>query len=95
MTGTARSSIGLDIRRRKLLFRSWHRGLRELDLVLGTFADAAVDDLTDAEIEQYERLLDIPDTDLLGWIMGDLPVPPEHASPLLERVLAFRRAMTF
>lgn len=95
MTGTARSSIGLDIRRRKLLFRSWHRGLRELDLVLGTFADAAVDGLTDAEIEQYERLLDITDTDLLGWIMGDVPVPPQHASALLERVLAFRRTMTF
>ena len=40
MTGTTRSSEGLDPRRRKLLFRSWHRGIREMDLILGGFADA-------------------------------------------------------
>jgi antitoxin CptB len=95
MTGSTRSSTGLDIRRRKLLFRSWHRGLRELDLVLGVFADAAVDDLTEAEIDQYERLLDIPDTELLAWIMGERTIPAEHQNPLFERILAFRRAMTF
>ena len=37
MTGTTRSSEGLDPRRRKLLFRSWHRGMREMDLILGSF----------------------------------------------------------
>lgn len=95
MTGTRRSSTGLDMRQRKLLFRSWHRGLRELDLVLGTFADAEVENLTEAEIDQYERLLDIPDTDLLACVMGETPMPAEHNSPLFERILAFRRAMTF
>lgn len=95
MTGTTRSSTGLDIRRRKLLFRSWHRGMRELDLVLGTFADAAVDDLTEVEIDQYERLLDIPDTELMGWITGERTIPAEHKTPLFERIMAFRRAMTF
>lgn len=95
MTGTMRSSEGLDIRRRKLLFRSWHRGMRELDLVLGTFADAAVDDLTVPEIDQYERLLDLPDNQLLAWITGEQPMPAEQRTPLFERILAFRKAMTF
>ncbi|WP_274629075.1 succinate dehydrogenase assembly factor 2 [Arvimicrobium flavum] len=95
MTGTTRSSDGLDIRRRKVLFRSWHRGMRELDLVLGTFADATIDGLTDAEIDQYEHLLDIPDTDLLAWVTGERQIPAEHNTPLFERILAFRRAMTF
>ncbi|MCC2098932.1 MAG: succinate dehydrogenase assembly factor 2 [Hyphomicrobiales bacterium] len=95
MTGTTRSSTGLEIRQRKLLFRSWHRGLRELDLVLGTFADAVVGDLTEEEVEQYERLLEIPDTDLLSWIMGDRAMPAEHYSPLFERIVTFRREMTF
>lgn len=95
MTGTMRSSEGLDIRRRKLLFRSWHRGMRELDLVLGTFADASVDSLTEIEIHQYERLLDIPDNHLLAWITGEQPVPAEQRTALFERVLAFRKAMTF
>ena len=40
MTGTEISSVGLDERRKRLLFRSWHRGIREMDLVLGRFADA-------------------------------------------------------
>ena len=39
MSGTTRTSEGLDARRRKLLFRSWHRGIREMDLILGGFAD--------------------------------------------------------
>lgn len=95
MTGTRRSSEGLDIRRRKLLFRSWHRGMREVDLVLGSFADANIDALTAAEIDQYERLLDIPDTELLAWLTGGQPVPAEHKSSLLDRVLAFRAAVTF
>ena len=95
MTGTRRSSDGLDIRRRKLLFRSWHRGMREVDLVLGGFADAHIDALTAAEIDQYERLLEIPDTELVAWLTGGQPVPAEHQSPLLDRVLAFRAATTF
>ena len=45
MTGTNTSSEGLDARRRKLLFRSWHRGMREMDLILGAFADAAIETL--------------------------------------------------
>ena len=40
MTGTTRSSAGLDERRRRLLYRSWHRGTREMDLIMGRFADA-------------------------------------------------------
>lgn len=95
MTGTTRSSEGLDVRRRKLLFRSWHRGMRETDLILGTFADAEIGTLTEAEIDQYEGLLDIPDTELLPWITGERSIPAEHDTAILRRVLAFRQAMTF
>ncbi len=59
MTGSTRSSEGLDVRRRKLLFRAWHRGTREMDLILGRFADAAIADLSEAEIDDFERLLDV------------------------------------
>ena len=80
MTGTTRSSEGLDARRRKLLFRSWHRGMREMDLILGGFADAEIAALTDAEIDQYERLLEIPDTELLPWITGERAIPKPTAA---------------
>src|SRR6267154_101470 len=50
MTGSTRSSEGLDVRRRRLLFRAWHRGMREMDLIMGRFADHAVEGLADAEL---------------------------------------------
>src|SRR5450830_1858382 len=60
MTGTEISSEGLDPRRRRLLFRSWHRGIREMDMVYGHFADAQIAVLSDAELGVYERLLELP-----------------------------------
>ncbi|ESY08481.1 MULTISPECIES: succinate dehydrogenase assembly factor 2 [unclassified Mesorhizobium] len=95
MTGTKRSSEGLDIRRRKLLFRSWHRGMREMDLILGTFADNEIGALTGDEIDQYERLLDIPDTEFLPMVTGERPVPGNIDCAVLQKILASRRTMTF
>ena len=88
MTGTARSSEGLDARRRKLLFRSWHRGIREMDLVLGGFADQSIATLTDAELNQYEHLLELQDADLLSWVTGSSPVPAAFDTPLLKKIMA-------
>ncbi len=95
MTGTTRSSDGLDARRRKLLFRSWHRGLREIDLILGSFADAQIHSLTAAELDQYERLLDVPDPEILPWVTGGELLPEMPGHQILEKILAFRRAMIF
>ncbi len=90
MTGTTRSSEGLEPRRAKLLFRSWHRGMREMDLILGRFADAEIATLTGAELDQYESLLDISDTELLPWITGLHPVPDDLGLPILQKVIAAR-----
>jgi len=90
MTGTTRSSDGLDDRRKRLLFRCWHRGTREMDLLLGRFADAEIDTLTDAELAELERLLEIPDPDLYAAVTGDKPLPAELASALFERIKAVR-----
>ncbi|MEW9807864.1 succinate dehydrogenase assembly factor 2 [Mesorhizobium marinum] len=92
MSGSGRSSEGLDARRRKLLFRSWHRGIREMDLVLGGFADSAIGSLTDAELHQYEHLLEVQDADLLAWVTGQNPVPADFDTPLLRKIMAFRAA---
>ncbi len=90
MTGTTRSSEGLEPRRAKLLFRSWHRGMREMDLILGRFADAEIGTLTGIELDQYERLLDISDTDLLPWITGQRPIPDDLGLPILQKVIGAR-----
>ena len=95
MTGTTRSSEGLDVRRKRLLFRSWHRGMREMDLILGSFADARIASLNEAEIDQYELLLEIPDTELLPWFTGERPVAEGFDTGILRTILAFSRDKLF
>ena len=90
MTGSTRSSDGLDLRRRKLLFRSWHRGMREMDLIMGGFADAKVEHLSERELTEFERLIDVPDRDLLAWITGEEAVPPDFDSALFRDLREFR-----
>jgi antitoxin CptB len=89
MTGTNLSSAGLNLRRRKLLFRAWHRGMREMDLIMGGFADAKVEGLSDRELTEFERLIDVPDRDLLAWITGEEPVPPDFDGALFRDLRAF------
>jgi antitoxin CptB len=90
MTGSTRSSGGLDERRRRLLFRCWHRGTREMDLILGRFADAEIASLADDELAQLERLIEVPDPDLYAAMTGDKPLPPEYANGLFDRIKSFR-----
>lgn len=92
MTGSTRSSGGLDDRRKRLLFRCWHRGTREMDLILGRFADAEIAGLSDGELAELERLIEVPDPDLYAALTGDTPLGPEYASPLFDRIKA-RRAV--
>ena len=92
MTATTRSSEGLDLRRRKLLFRSWHRGMREMDLIMGRFADATVQQLTQEELAEFEQLMEVPDRELLAWIIGEADVPPDYDTALFRRLREFNRS---
>jgi antitoxin CptB len=92
MTGSTRSSGDLDDRRKRLLFRCWHRGTREMDLVLGRFADAEIAGLTDDELLQLERLIEVPDPDLYAALTGDASLAHEHANGVFERIKSFRAA---
>jgi len=91
MTGTTRSSDGLDLRRRKLLFSAWHRGMREMDLIMGRFVDVAIEDFTADELAQFEQLIELPDRELLAWITGEADVPAAHDTPLFRRWRDFNR----
>lgn len=90
MTGTRISSEGLDERRRKLLFRSWHRGIREMDLVLGRFADAQIATLNEAELDEVEAWLDIPDQQMFAYVNGAEVPPAELDTALFKRLREFR-----
>ena len=80
---------GLDARRRRLLFRSWHRGIREMDLVLGRFADAQIAKLSDADLDEYERWLEIPDQQIFAWVNGTQTAPAEIDTALFRRLCDF------
>jgi antitoxin CptB len=90
MTGSTRSSDGLDDRRKRLLFRCWHRGTREMDLILGRFADAEIADLKEDELAKLERLIEVPDPDLYAALTGDKPLAPEYVNSLFDRIKSFR-----
>jgi antitoxin CptB len=94
MTGSTRSSDGLDERRKRLLFRCWHRGTREMDLILGRFADAAIADLSDTELAQLERLIEVPDPDLYAALSSEVLLAVEYRTPLFDRVKSFRAERT-
>lgn len=80
----------LSMRRRRLRYRAWHRGTKEMDLVLGPFADAHLDGLAAPELDRLEALMDEEDTDLLKWVMGQEPVPADADADLLGQIIAYR-----
>lgn len=78
----------LDNKRKKLIFRSWHRGTREMDLIMGRFADANMADFSDVEVDQYEELLNVPDPDIYEWICRRTDVPANLRSGVIDKLLA-------
>lgn len=95
MTGSTCTSGNMDARRRKLLFRSWHRGMREMDLILGQYADKYLVGFTEAQLDEYEILLEVFDRDLLKWVTAESETPAEYDTPLFRDIIAFRHRMTF
>ena len=84
-----RSSAGLDDRRRKILFRAWHRGMREMDYVLGTFTNAEIENLNNEEMDQFEALMQEPDPEMYKWLSGSVPVPAVWDIAIVKRIRKF------
>jgi antitoxin CptB len=76
-------------RRRQLRFRSWHRGTREMDLLLGRFADAHLDAFGSGQLDLFARLLENSDPDIYDWIGGQVPVPADRDSEILRLLRDF------
>jgi succinate dehydrogenase flavin-adding protein (antitoxin of CptAB toxin-antitoxin module) len=67
-----------DVRLRRLMFRSRHRGTQESDLILGSFAETYLPAFESAQIEKFEALLECPDAELFDWMIAGRTPPPEH-----------------
>jgi antitoxin CptB len=83
-------ATSLSPRRARARYRAWHRGTREMDLILGPFADAEIAVIGEAELEEFERLMDVPDWDLFHWITGEKPVPQGFDTVLFRRIVEGR-----
>ncbi|MCB6178841.1 succinate dehydrogenase assembly factor 2 [Rhodobacter sp. Har01] len=77
-----------EARLKRMAMRSWRRGTKEMDLVLGPWADAHLAAMTLEELDLFDRLLQENDQDLMAWTMGSA-VPPDWIAPLLKRITVF------
>jgi len=83
-------SCDLDTRRRRVVFRAWHRGVREMDLVFGQYADAHITRLDDKQLDELEYIMSFEDRDLLRWITGEVKTPDDIDIPVFRDILAYR-----
>ena len=82
-------SEDVEARRKRLRFRSQYRGMKEMDLLMGSFADAHIDEFGHEQLDFYEALLDADDLDVWGWITGK-PAPVEFDTPVLQMIRDFK-----
>ena len=73
---STRVPAAADIRKKRLSYRSWHRGTRESDLIMGRFADAHLAGFDENQLDRYEALLECSDADLFDWVTGRATPPP-------------------
>lgn len=80
-----------DIRRKRLLYQASRRGFKEADLLIGGFAIAALREMDEASLDEFERLLGCADHDLYAYALGEQAPPPSVAGAVLDRLKAFAK----
>ena len=80
-----------DARLKRMTMRSWRRGTKEMDLVLGPYAEAHLATMDVGRLDLYDQLLDENDQDLLPWVLGQVPAPAA-LSGLIAEIGVFARA---
>lgn len=77
-------------RLKRLLFRSWHRGTREMDLLLGNFARRYLESFTEDQLDRFEALVELGDPELFAWISGLESVPPGLDNDVMNLLKHFK-----
>lgn len=80
-----------DRRLKRIRFRSWHRGIKEMDLLIGGFADKYLADLSDQELDAFEAVLTVPDQELYAMLVRDEPHWPDLDVGIMARLTAHCR----
>ena len=84
-----------ETRLKRLKFRSWHRGTREADMMIGGFFDAHAQSWSAEECDWFEAFLEEQDVDIMAWAMGVQPVPEVWAGPMMDRLCKLDYLTTF
>lgn len=79
----------IGIRRRRAAYRAHHRGTKEMDWLLGRFADAHLESLADPALSEFERFLELPDPELQQWILGPALAAAGDFDGLIARIRVF------
>jgi antitoxin CptB len=74
---------------KKLLYQSCNRGCKETDLIVGQFAKLHVKEMSDEELQIFNKILQLTDADIYDWYTKKKPVPTEHKSELMTQILNF------
>ena len=80
----------LERRRKRLAFRAWHRGMKELDLLIGGFADRHLADLSPDQLDRFEALLDVPEPLMYAWLMGQARPPAAFDHDVMNLLMSFK-----
>ena len=80
----------VEIRRKRLRYHSWHRGTKELDLVLGQFAEKHLPNMDEPDLDLYEAIINENEHDIYAWLARRETIPPEHDHHIMEMILDFK-----
>lgn len=80
-----------EARLKRMAMRSWRRGTKEMDLILGPYGDANLAGMREDKLKIYDLLLEENDQDLLPWVLGQFPAPA-HLADLIAEIGDFARA---
>lgn len=78
-----------EVRRRRALYRANHRGTKELDVLIGRFAEARLPALDGAALDEFERFLVVADPTLQTWIFTPATVAASEFATLVGDIRRF------
>ena len=91
MSAETDTASDLEIRRKKLTFRAWHRGMKEMDIILGNFADANLGNYDAAQLDRFEFLLRIPDQPFYAMLVHGAEIPADLRDEMFDAIFEFAK----
>jgi len=86
------AALDRPVRLKRLRMRAWRRGMKEMDIILGTFVDTEGPSLSDGDLDALETLMNRQDQQLFRWVSGATAAPPDDAEEgecrIVDRIIA-------